>query len=73
VVAYTFGCEAAKTTFITSNIVPQLQKNNAGVWEALESAVGWKAAAQRDFQQLSTLQQNQSEGPLRTFIASLVR
>lgn len=44
VVAYTFGCEAAQATFITSNLVPQLQGHNAGVWEALEAAVGGKAA-----------------------------
>ena len=43
VVAYVHGCEAAATTFITSNIVPQLQKHNAGVWEALESAIGGRA------------------------------
>jgi len=40
IAAYVFGCEAAKATFITSNIVPQLQGHNAGVWEALESAIG---------------------------------
>lgn len=40
--AYWRGCEGNKATFITSNIVPQLQANNAGVWEALESAVAGK-------------------------------
>lgn len=43
VAAYSFGCEAAQATFITSNLVPQLQDHNAGVWEALEAAVGGKA------------------------------
>jgi len=42
VMAYVHGCEAARTTFITSNIVPQLQGHNAGIWEALESAIGGK-------------------------------
>jgi DNA/RNA endonuclease G (NUC1) len=45
VVAYTFGCDAAKATFVTSNIVPQLQKHNAGVWESLEAAVGGRNAS----------------------------
>jgi len=40
VVAYVHGCEAAKATFVTSNIVPQLQSHNGGVWEALEAAIG---------------------------------
>jgi len=40
IVAYAFGCDANKTTFMTSNIVPQLQDHNGGVWEALESVVG---------------------------------
>jgi DNA/RNA endonuclease G (NUC1) len=44
VMAYTYGCEAASTTFITSNVVPQLQKHNAGVWEGLEAAVGGTAS-----------------------------
>jgi len=39
IVAYYFGCEAARTTFITTNIVPQLQKHNAGVWVALEASI----------------------------------
>lgn len=45
VVAYTFGCDAAKASFVTSNIVPQLQKHNAGVWESLEAAVGGKSSS----------------------------
>lgn len=45
IVAYVYGCEAATTTFITSNIVSQLQRHNAGVWEALESAIGGKATS----------------------------
>lgn len=43
VVAYTFGCEAATSTFMTFNIVPQLQNHNAGIWEGLESAIGGKS------------------------------
>lgn len=42
VMAYWRGCEGNKASFITSNIVPQLQGNNAGVWEALESAIAGK-------------------------------
>jgi DNA/RNA endonuclease G (NUC1) len=49
IVAYTFGCEAAATTFKTSNIVPQLQHHNAGIWEALESAVGGKSKGAKGF------------------------
>ena len=45
VVAYVFGCQAAKATFITANTVPQLQEHNAGVWEALEAAVGGRQSA----------------------------
>jgi DNA/RNA endonuclease G (NUC1) len=40
--AYWQGCKGNKATFITSNIVPQLQANNAGVWEALESSIAGK-------------------------------
>lgn len=40
--AYWRGCEANRATFITSNIVPQLQAHNAGVWEELETAIAGK-------------------------------
>jgi DNA/RNA endonuclease G (NUC1) len=49
IMAYTFGCEAAATTFKTSNIVPQLQNHNAGIWEALESAIGGKSKGKSGF------------------------
>lgn len=37
--AYCCNCNAATATFITSNIVPQLQDHNGGVWERLESEI----------------------------------
>lgn len=51
VMAYWRGCEANKATFITSNIVPQLQSHNGGVWEALESAISGKKAREGKFAQ----------------------
>lgn len=49
--AYWRGCEGNKATFITSNIVPQLQAHNGGVWEALESAIAGKKGNGRKFAQ----------------------